>query len=112
MVVEGAHRVTTLKARACAIARHGALDVLAFRDRLRSRNEPAWTRPRVHLPYLHAVPPEEEDTFRDLVREIGRTHTFISYSEAVERIKHGPIDKPYVAFSFDDGFKSNVRTAD
>lgn len=38
-------------------------------------------------------------------------HELISYSEAVRRIAHGPIDRPLVSFSFDDGFASNVRTA-
>ena len=36
-------------------------------------------------------------------------HTFISYDEAVRRVLHGPIERPYLAFSFDDGFESNVR---
>ncbi len=67
--------------------------------------------PRVHLPYLHTVPPHEEDSFRRLLTELRRDHTFISYSEAVERILTGDVDRPYLAFSFDDGFESNVRTA-
>lgn len=103
--------MTTLKARTRALARHGALDVLSARYRLQSLQQDALETPRVSLPYLHAVPHDEEDSFRAFVKELAKTHTFISYSEAVERVKRGPIDKPYVSFSFDDGFKSNVRTA-
>jgi peptidoglycan/xylan/chitin deacetylase (PgdA/CDA1 family) len=37
-------------------------------------------------------------------------HTFISHSEATQRLQRGPIDRPYVSLSFDDGFASNART--
>lgn len=103
--------MTELRSRARAIARHGALDLLSTRYKLLSLVERGWETPRVHFPYLHTVPPQEEPTFRLLLTELAKTHTFISYSDAVERVKHGPIDRPYMAFSFDDGFKSNVRVA-
>lgn len=103
--------MSSVKARARAVARHGALDVLSAQYRLQSIQEEAYATPRVHFPYLHAVPRDEEAAFRSFVAKLAETHTFISYSEAVERVKHGPIDKPYIAFSFDDGFKSNVRAA-
>lgn len=103
--------MTRLKSRTRAFARHGALDVLAAHYRLLSLPDRAWAIPRVHFPYLHTVPRQEEDSFRRLLAELARNHTFIGYSEAVSRVQHGPIDKPYIAFSFDDGFSSNVRTA-
>ena len=103
--------MTTLKAQARATFRRGALDILSTRYRLQSLYDESYTTPRVHFPYFHAVPHDEEDNFRALIRELAATHTFINYSEAVERVKHGPIDKPYVSFSFDDGFVSNVRAA-
>ena len=68
-------------------------------------------RPRVALPYLHAVPPNEEDSFRRLVASLARDHHFIGYSEAMRRVREGDIDRPYISFSFDDGFASNVRSA-
>lgn len=79
-------------------------------DRLKL-TELALNRPIVHFPYLHSVPQDEISGFRGLLAELSRTHTLISYSEAVSRVLHGPIDRPYAAFSFDDGFKSNLEAA-
>jgi peptidoglycan/xylan/chitin deacetylase (PgdA/CDA1 family) len=75
------------------------------------RDAEALRTPRVHFPYLHAVPPDEEPTFRRLLTELRETHTFVTYSEAVGRVLSGAIDRPYAALSFDDGFASNLRTA-
>lgn len=91
------------------VARKGALDVLSVGYRASRRERDGLTRPRVHLPYLHAVSPDQEDRFRAFVRALAKDHTFISYSEAVQRVLTGEIDRPYVSFSFDDGFASNVR---
>lgn len=100
----------TTKQRVRAAARYAALDGLTARQKL-TGGRSALERPRVHFPYLHAVPPTEEDDFRRLLAKLAEKHTFVSYSEAVDRVKSGDIDKPYVSFSFDDGFASNVRTA-
>jgi peptidoglycan/xylan/chitin deacetylase (PgdA/CDA1 family) len=97
--------------RARNAARHGALDLLSTGWRVSARERRAVAAPRIHLPYLHAVPEHEEQRFRDLLDWLGRSHTFIGYPEAVDRVLTGRIDRPYVAFSFDDGFASNVRTA-
>jgi len=43
---------------------------------------------------------------------LSREHHFISYSEAVDRILAGKIDRPYIALSFDDGFKTCLRAAE
>ena len=75
------------------------------------RDPAALTRPRVHFPYLHAVPPAEESAFRRFVEALALNHTFLPYGEAVRRVLSGPIDKPFAAFSFDDGFVSNVQIA-
>ena len=72
----------------------------------------ALSSPRVHFPYFHAVPPREEGSFRRYIEALQIDHTFISYTDGVERVLRGPIDKPYVALSFDDGFLSNVRAAE
>jgi peptidoglycan/xylan/chitin deacetylase (PgdA/CDA1 family) len=46
-----------------------------------------------------------------LLADLARTHRFIGYSEAVERVAGGDIDAPYLAFSFDDGLKNCLRVA-
>jgi peptidoglycan/xylan/chitin deacetylase (PgdA/CDA1 family) len=87
------------------------LDVMATSDAITGRDERALLRPRVHFPYLHTVPEREEGSFRRLLDRLAASHSFVSYSEGVERTLKGDIDRPYVAFSFDDGFASNVRTS-
>lgn len=70
------------------------------------------TEPRVHHLYLHAVAPSHESSFRRLLEWLAATgHTFLSYSEAIDRTVTGNIDRAYVTFSFDDGYASNARTA-
>jgi len=69
-------------------------------------------RPRVQFIYIHHVFQDEETQLHSLLKELQKIHTFISYSEAVDRILNGEIDKPYVAISSDDGFKNNLRAAE
>lgn len=66
---------------------------------------------RVHILNLHHIFANEEEGFRRLLRRLRPTHSFITYSEAVERILSGDIQRPYVTFSFDDGLKSCLRAA-
>lgn len=99
------------KQRARDAARHGALDVLSTGWRMSGRELRATAAPRVHFPYLHAVPPDEEHRFRRFLDWLAQSHDLIGYSEAVNRVLTGEVDRPYAAFSFDDGFSSNVRTA-
>lgn len=49
---------------------------------------------------------------RALLDKLSDLFSFVSYSEAVDRILQNRIDKPYAALSFDDGYKSCVRAAD
>ena len=67
--------------------------------------------PRVQFLFIHHLLQDEVDSFRKLLRVLSLRHTFISYSEAVHRINTGNIDKPYICFSSDDGYKSNLRAA-
>ncbi|MDA2936700.1 polysaccharide deacetylase family protein [Acidobacteria bacterium AH-259-A15] len=46
------------------------------------------------------------------MQRLSQEHVFISYSEAVDRIRNGTIDRPYLSLSFDDGFKSGLRAAE
>lgn len=85
--------------------------MLALGRRVKGHDDRAMSRPRVSFPYLHAVSPSEEATFRSFMAALAEHHTFLSYDDAVQRVLHGPIDKPYVALSFDDGFASNLRTS-
>jgi peptidoglycan/xylan/chitin deacetylase (PgdA/CDA1 family) len=66
----------------------------------------------VQILYLHHLLEDEERGFRALLEHLARDHVFIPFGEAVDRICLGPIDRPYVAFSFDDGFQSCLRAAD
>lgn len=77
-----------------AIVRFGRMD-LAVR------------RARVHFLHLHHVFDHEKQRFHSMLQWLQKSgHTFISYSDAIERCLTGKIEKPYIAFSFDDGQKS------
>ena len=92
-------------------ARHAALWALYFADALSGRARRNLTRPRVQVLNLHSVFPDEEDGFRHLLRALLHRHTFLPYGEAVARLTSGPIDKPFVAFTFDDGLETSLRAA-
>jgi len=91
-------------------ARHLALDLLSMRDVI--SGAPELERPRVHVLYLHHVLRDEERSFLRLMAWLRQRHTIVSYSEAVRRIHEGAIDRPYVAITFDDGMRNNLRAAE
>lgn len=94
-----------------AKARHIALDALSLKAKL-SSGRTALGTPRVHNLYLHEVPPSEEQRFRELLTWLRLTgHTFIPYSEGIERCATGDVDRSYITFSFDDGFASNLSAS-
>lgn len=93
------------------VARARALDTMSVAWRMSGCEARAVSLPRIHFPYLHAVAPAEEERFRKFLRWLARSHSFVSYSEAVRRVQSGEVDEPCVAISFDDGFASNVRAA-
>lgn len=92
------------------VARHAALDALSIQSQIRALESPL-TRNRVQFLYLHFVMRDEEKRFRRLIEMLLTSHNFISHSEAVQRIQKGTIDKPYIAVSFDDGFRNCLRAA-
>lgn len=100
-----------LRIQSRRLARSMAVGGLSRMHGVRGLTDEALARPMIHFPYLHAVPQAEYSDFVSLLECITRTHTLISYTEAVNRVLHGPIDKPYAAISFDDGFKSNLSAA-
>lgn len=69
-------------------------------------------RNRIQFLCLHHLFPVEEKPFDLLLTTLMREHKFISYSEAVERILKGPIDRPYIVLSFDDGIKNCLRAVE
>ncbi len=90
-------------------ARRAALGALSAWDRITDAEK--WLRrPRVQVVYIHHVFRDEEAPFRRIVDFLVRHHRPIGYSEAVERVRSGRIDQPYVAFTSDDGLH-NVLAA-
>ena len=45
---------------------------------------------------------------KKILNILSKYHTFISYSDAVNKICSGNIDKAYLSISSDDGFKNNL----
>ncbi len=68
--------------------------------------------PRVQFLYIHHVFKDEEKRLDALMKRLSKHHQFISYNHAVDKILAGAIDKPYITFSSDDGFKNNLRAAE
>jgi len=94
------------------LVRHVAVSVFAASSAATGATARALCRPRVQILNLHHVFPDEEHGFLQLLTDLKREHTFLDYSDAVARIQRGGIDRPYVAFTMDDGMKSCVRAAD
>ncbi|CCB68879.1 polysaccharide deacetylase family protein [Flavobacterium branchiophilum] len=93
------------------IARDIALDSLYLLENLKGY-EHNLNKPRVQMLYFHHIFNDEEKKFDGLLKKLSKNHTFISYSEAVNRILTNTIDKPYIAFSSDDGLKNNLKAAE
>ena len=68
-------------------------------------------KPRIQFLYIHHVFTDELKKFDTLLQSLSLYHEFISYSEGVEKILTGEIDKPYIIISSDDGFKNNMDAA-
>lgn len=92
------------------IARHVALTSLAALYKLTGQMSSLKSN-RIQFIYLHHVFEDEVAGFRRLLRLLSRSHSLISYSEAVERLYRGELDRPYVCVSFDDGLKNCLRAA-
>lgn len=79
--------------------RFGAVDALSRAASLRSIRIP----PLVHVLLLHEVLECQKVRFREWLDQLATQYTFLRYGEAVDRVIRGAIDRPYLAFSFDDG---------
>lgn len=91
------------------VARSAALDVLSL---LSFERQAILSKPRIQFIYLHHVFTDEEKALRKLLAHLSKTYTFIGYSDAIDRLTHNKIDKPYINFSTDDGFKNNLKAAE
>jgi peptidoglycan/xylan/chitin deacetylase (PgdA/CDA1 family) len=91
--------------------RNLALTGLSIADKL-TGIEGHLNNPRVQFLYIHHVFKDEEVKLEALLKKLALHHQFISYSEGVDKILKGKIDRPYVCISSDDGFKNNVKAAE
>lgn len=89
----------------------GSFRYLALSTLALTVNREVFKKPRVQFLYIHHIFKDEEDTFRELLTVLAKDHTFISYSDAVDKVCSGNIDKPYITFSSDDGLQNNIRAA-
>lgn len=71
----------------------------------------ALATPRVHFIYLHHVFEDEIEGFRRTLTEIQKSHTFVTYSDAVELVYSGRVDRPTVCVSFDDGLLTTLKAS-
>ena len=101
----------TLQFRLRTTARSLALTTLASADLATGRMAAGLSVSRVQFLLFHDVLPHQEQPFRELLKDLTEYHEFISYSEAVDRVVQGNIDRPYIAISFDDGRESCYRAA-
>jgi peptidoglycan/xylan/chitin deacetylase (PgdA/CDA1 family) len=91
--------------------RHAALDFFSIYDRMSGSFDESFKIPRVQFLYIHHLFNDEENNFRQLLEFLLRDHVFITYSEGIRRVLENDIDKPYIVFSSDDGFKNNLTFA-
>jgi peptidoglycan/xylan/chitin deacetylase (PgdA/CDA1 family) len=91
------------------VARKLVLDTASFTYKVTGAINAFLKKPRVQLLYIHHIFKDEEILLRKLIEKLSEHHSFISHSEAVNRILSGDIDKPYVSVSSDDGLKNNLR---
>lgn len=88
-----------------------ALDGLSIWDKL-TGIEHELNKPRVQFIYLHHIFKDEEIGLERLLKKLCLNHEFLSYSESVNKILEGKIDRPYICISSDDGFKNNIKAAE
>lgn len=92
--------------------RHAALSALALRDRLSGSTAKALAVRRVQVILLHHLFEHERPAFRAQLNGLSRDHEFISYGEAVKRIRTGVFRRPAIAFTCDDGRASSRAMAE
>jgi peptidoglycan/xylan/chitin deacetylase (PgdA/CDA1 family) len=91
------------------ISRAAALSAFSFFHCITGLLNRMMQEKRIQFIYFHHTFANEEQPFERMLEKLTETHTFIGYSQAVEKLVNGDIDKPYIAVSFDDGFKCSLR---
>ncbi len=94
-----------------SLMRGFALSSLSIKDRLLGHQKYLNT-PRVQFLYIHHSFTDEIKKLELLMERLNENHTFISYSDAVDKILNNKIDKSYISISSDDGFKNNLYAAE
>lgn len=95
------------KRTAKSLIRHLTLDALD----LLNWDLQVLKRKRIQFIYIHHTFKDELPALRILIENLAKSHTFISHSEAVRILTSGEINKPYISFSSDDGFRNNLDAA-
>ena len=90
------------------LLRHVILDILSISNPFRGYNK----RNHIQFIYLHSVHEDQKNKLRSLIQNLAKSYQFISYSDAVNRIKENRIDQSYACFSLDDGFKNNLNAVE
>lgn len=83
------------------------LDVLSIGIKYRYKN--LLKTPRIQLVYIHHIFDDEIKIFDTIISDLKKIYKIIPLSEAIDRIYNNDIDQPYLSFSSDDGFKSNLN---
>ena len=87
-------------------ARRTVLDSLSLFNIM---NRESLRKNRIQFLYFHHIFDDEISGLENLLNYLSKDHSFISFSEAVERITSNRIDKSYIVFSSDDGFRNNLN---
>ena len=90
-------------------ARWFSLDVLSLTSTVSLHQ---LNTPHVQFLYFHHVFSDEVGFFRLILSELSKIYEFVSYSEAVRKVGSGNIDRPYMCFSSDDGFRNNLSACE
>lgn len=93
-----------------SLARDFALSGLSFKTKFLNAEE-IFEKPRIQFLYIHHVFDDEIENFDRLLKLLSKHYSFIGYSDAVNKILTGNIDKAYICISSDDGFKNNLAAA-
>jgi len=90
------------------LARRAALDAVSLKANLTGQFSNLEKCQSVQFIVLHFIQPYEEKPFADFLKWLTSSYDVVSYSQAVERINSGNIEKATAAISFDDGLKDNL----
>lgn len=101
---------TTADSSLRRILRARALDTMAITQRFTGMRRHL-ERGRVHILCLHTIYSDEIEPFRRMLDALSRQFIFTTFSDAIQRVQNGNLDQPYLAFSFDDGMRNNLRAA-